>query len=210
MDAFAVTRSAPPAPPLVDWAIATRTHRGEVVSGDLHVVSPFPGGVLVAVVDGLGHGPEAAEAARIAVAVLQDAASQPVTSAVERCHAALRRTRGAVLSVASFDARPGTMTWLGVGNVEGALFRADGTRREALLLRGGVVGYQLPKLRAAVLPIAPGDVLIFATDGIGGGFTASVPAGRPPEQIADGIIAGHAKSDDDALVLVAAYLGARS
>jgi negative regulator of sigma-B (phosphoserine phosphatase) len=210
MDAGAVTRDAPPAPRLVDWAIATRMHRGQVVSGDLHVVAPFAGGVLVAVVDGLGHGPDAAEAARVAAAVLQEAAGQPVTSLVERCHAALRRTRGAVLSVASFDARAGTMTWLGVGNVEGSLFRADGTRREALLLRGGVVGYQLPILRAAVLPIAPGDVLILATDGIRGDFTACVPVGRPPEQVADDIIGGHAKSDDDALVLVAGYLGVPS
>ncbi len=110
MGTFAVIRDAPPASPLVDWAIATRIHPGEVVSGDLHVVAPFPGGVLVAVVDGLGHGPDAAEAARIAVAVLQDAAGQPATSLVERCHAALRRTRGVVLSVASLDAGSGIMT----------------------------------------------------------------------------------------------------
>jgi serine phosphatase RsbU (regulator of sigma subunit) len=36
-----------------------------------------------------------------------------------------------------------------------------------VLLRSGVVGYQLPTLRASTLPIAPGDLLIFATDGIG-------------------------------------------
>ena len=38
------------------------------------------------------------------------------------------------------------------------------------MLRGGVVGYSLPALRIATLSVAPGDTLIFATDGIGGSF----------------------------------------
>ena len=61
------------------------------------------------------------------------------------------------------------MTWLGVGNVEGVLIRAD-TRAtpaaESVLLRGGVVGYQLPALQASVVPVSRGDLLILATDGI--------------------------------------------
>ncbi len=196
---------------VIDWDVAACTHGAEAVSGDLHVVAPFPAGVLVAAVDGLGHGPEAADAAAAAAAVLRAAADEPVTSLLARCHAALRRTRGAVLSLASFDARQGTMTWLGVGNVEGVLFRAQPVvrpARESLLLRGGVVGYQLPTLRATVLPVAPDDVLIFATDGVRGAFTTCAPVGRAPGDVADEILRQHAKSTDDALVLVVRYLGA--
>jgi hypothetical protein len=59
------------------------------------------------------------------------------------------------------------MTWLGVGNVQGVLMRADakkGKVKESLLLRGGVVGSQLPALQATVIPIVKGDTLVFATD----------------------------------------------
>jgi hypothetical protein len=181
----------------------------ELESGDLHVVVPFAHGVLVAVVDGLGHGAEAAVAARTAAATLQHHAADPLTTLVQRCHTDLRKTRGAVLSVASFDAESQLMTWLGVGNVEGVLFRADpGARppRESLLLRGGVVGYQLPTLRPAVLPIFPNDTLIFATDGISGAFSSDPPR-RTPQDAADGIVARFAKETDDALALVARYVG---
>jgi hypothetical protein len=70
-------------------------------------------------------------------------------------------------------------------------------------LRGGVVGYQLPALRASVRPISPGDLLVFATDGIRAEFAQGLVLGDPPQQIADGILARHLKGNDDALVLVA-------
>ena len=44
---------------------------------------------------------------------------------LEQCHRALARTRGVVMSVASVRARELTVTWLGVGNVEGVLARSD-------------------------------------------------------------------------------------
>ena len=48
----------------VEWGVATRCRRGEATSGDLAVVHLLPEGALVAAIDGLGHGSEAARAAR--------------------------------------------------------------------------------------------------------------------------------------------------
>jgi hypothetical protein len=50
----------------VDYGVAARPLRGELESGDLHVVIPRPRGAIVAVADGLGHGYEAALAAKVA------------------------------------------------------------------------------------------------------------------------------------------------
>ncbi|MGD0922183.1 MAG: SpoIIE family protein phosphatase [Terriglobia bacterium] len=197
-------------PPLIEWGMAAQPLEGEAESGDQYVVRPLPNGVLVAAVDGLGHGPEAAAAARSAVVTLADYAHEPVISLIKRCHERLIRTRGVVMSLASFNALDNTMTWLGVGNVEGALLRADATARparESILLRGGVVGYQLPALHASILPVTRGDVLILATDGIRGGFVEDVTLSDPPQQIAEQILARRASGADDALVLVARYLG---
>jgi serine/threonine protein phosphatase PrpC len=196
--------------PLIEWGAAARPLQGEAEPGDLHVVQAFPNGVLVAVVDGLGHGPAAALAAKMAVATLEDYAHEPVISLVKRCHENLTRTRGVVMSLASFNTLDNTMTWLGVGNVEGLLLRADvaaNAPRENVLLRGGVVGYQLPALHASVLFVTRGDVLILATDGIQGGFAEDVTLSDPPQQIAEQILARRASGTDDALVLVARYLG---
>jgi len=195
---------------LIDWGVATLTLPGERESGDLHLVKPVGGGVLVAVVDGLGHGAAAAAAARVAVATLNRHAQESVLPLLQRCHQALAGTRGVVVSVALFDRADGSMTWLGVGNVEGVLLYADagGRRgRERLVTRGGIVGSELPPLRAEVLAVAPGDTLVLATDGIQSGFADELTVDAPPQQLADQILARSGKSTDDALVLVARYVG---
>ena len=195
---------------LIDWGVATLTLPGERESGDLHLVKPVRAGVLVSVVDGLGHGAEAAAAARAAVAALSRHAQESVLPLLQRCHQALAGTRGVVVSVALFDRADGSMTWLGVGNVEGVLLYADSGRRrgrERLVTRGGIVGSELPPLRAEVLAVAPGDTLILATDGIRSGFADELAIDAPPQQLADQILARSGKSTDDALVLVARYVG---
>ncbi|HTN51604.1 MAG TPA: SpoIIE family protein phosphatase [Anaeromyxobacter sp.] len=194
---------------LLDWGAAGAALGRE--SGDVPLVAPFPGGVLVALVDGLGHGIEAAEAARAAVRTLAAGAGGPVAELVERCHRALRGTRGAVMTVASFEAGPGAMTWVGVGNVEGVLVRAGPAApspREVIVARGGVVGYQLPALRPSTLPVAPGDTLVLASDGIHGSFIDAIPVHLGPQALADAILARHARGTDDAQVVVARYRGA--
>jgi serine/threonine protein phosphatase PrpC len=201
-------------PPLIEYGVATLTLPGETESGDLHVVQPADTGVLVGVADGLGHGAEAAAAARAAVATLREHAHEALVPLVQRCHRALAGTRGAVMSLAFFQGGDGSMTWLGVGNVECVLLHADLPTRPArpartsLLTRGGIVGSELPQLRADVVSIAPGDTLIVATDGIKDGFADDLGTETPPQQLADQILERFHKGTDDALVLVARYLGA--
>jgi hypothetical protein len=202
----AVTATAHSASVIVEWGVGARALGGGKDCGDLHIVAPFPGGVLVGAVDGLGHGREAAEAARIACDVLTRHAGERLTRLVDRCHEALRRTRGVVLSLASLDGESRMLTWLGIGDVEGVLFRAEpaaGPGRETILLRSGVVGYQLPGLRETTLSLASGDMLIFATDGIRHGFGDESPIGRDPQAVADDLVARFGRETDDALVLVA-------
>jgi hypothetical protein len=195
---------------LVDWGVATRPIAGEAVSGDLHLVQPFNHGVLLAAIDGLGHGKEAVAAARAAVAVLKKHPREPVVQLIQRCHEALMETRGAVMTVASLHASNGPMTWLGVGNVECRLLHANphaDRPSDSVLLRGGVVGYQLPVLRPRAIAVAPGDLLVFATDGIRADFADGLSLGQTPKQIAIHIMNQHFKGTDDALVLVARFLG---
>jgi serine phosphatase RsbU (regulator of sigma subunit) len=199
-------------PALIDWGVASLALPGETQSGDLHFVKQVGTGALVAAVDGLGHGAEAAIAARAAVAALERHATESPVPLIERCHRALHGTRGVVMSVAAFGRPDQSMTWLGVGNVEGLLLRGDGAARPgaaraSLVTRGGIVGSELPRLHPVVLPIAPGDTLIFATDGIREGFAEGLAPEATPQQLADQILARHGKGTDDALVLVARYVG---
>lgn len=193
---------------VIEWGWAGSALESE--SGDLQVLAPFAGGALVALVDGLGHGSEAAAAAAAAASVLQAHAGDSVIALVQRCHEKLRRTRGVVMSVASFDLRARSMSWTGVGNVEGVLLRHSRTPQcpdEAISLRAGVVGYQLPPLRAPTLSVGSGDTLIMATDGIRSAFSAGLSMDDyRPQEIAESILARFAKGSDDAHVVVARYV----
>jgi serine phosphatase RsbU (regulator of sigma subunit) len=194
----------------VDWGVASVALDGDPVSGDLHVVAEFEGGALIGAIDGLGHGQEAAVAARESANLLQAHAAESLELLVRQCHDALRKTRGAVMTLASFDRRGDCMTWLGVGNVDGVLVRADRLARHAVSTRGGVVGYKLPPLRVDSLSVEVGDTLILATDGVRGGFADDAEIFRDPRDLARSIVGRYGKGSDDALVLVARYRGRAS
>jgi serine/threonine protein phosphatase PrpC len=199
---------------VLEWGVATLTLAGESESGDLHLVREVGGGVLVAVVDGLGHGEEAAAAAKLAVTTLDRFAREPVASLVQRCHEALFGTRGVVMSVAFFDPDRDTMTWIGLGNVEGVLVHenwAERSSRTSLVTRGGIVGSKGDRspVRPWVIPVQQRDLLVFATDGIRGGFAEDISRSDTPQQVADLLLARYGKGTDDALVLAARYLGRR-
>ncbi|HEY5910559.1 MAG TPA: SpoIIE family protein phosphatase [Verrucomicrobiae bacterium] len=194
----------------VAWGVATRPLAGQSVSGDGHLVKPFSGGVLMAVLDGIGHGEEAAAAVNVAVGILETCAGEWPTALIQRCHIALKNTRGAVMTVASLDISTGQLAWSGVGNVEGLLVRsgvAAGGACERLVLRNGVVGYELPDLRVSTTAMVAGDVLVLATDGVSPGFAPPWERTHSPQRIADRILSQNLKSTDDALVLVARYWG---
>jgi negative regulator of sigma-B (phosphoserine phosphatase) len=191
----------------LEWGVASRALPGESSCGDLHVFEPLPQGALVGVLDGLGHGSDAAHAAQTARAILIAHAAEPVISLIQRCHEGLRTTRGVAMSIASVDTFHGLMTWVGVGNVRGLLLRRGSAAEESLLLRSGVVGAQVPLLRAEVLCVFPGDALILATDGISSDFSSKLARALPPQEATERILAENGKTTDDALVLVARYRG---
>jgi negative regulator of sigma-B (phosphoserine phosphatase) len=199
--------------PMLEYGLAKHAHGGQSESGDLHMVCCNQNGVLIAVIDGIGHGEEAAEVAKIAAALLRSSVDEPVISLVELCHEQLKTTRGVVMSLAFVSPEQKMMTWIGVGNVQGVLVRADtkrGNPQESLLLRGGVVGSKLPFLQASVLPVSQGDTLVFATDGIQSDFSAGLSAKENPQRAADRILTKFRSNNDDALVLVARLTGMRA
>jgi phosphoserine phosphatase RsbX len=194
----------------IELGVAGAALTGQATCGDKYVYEMFAGGVLLALVDGIGHGPEAAAAAEAACTILKKHAADPVTALAERCHNGLRGTRGVVMSLAAFDLEHNLLTWLGIGNVLGILRRTglpmDATG-ELLLLRAGVVGSHLPHLRPSILRVVPGDILVLATDGVEGGFVARISSIEAPLRVAQAILDSYNKRIDDALVLVARYQG---
>lgn len=184
---------------------------GESQSGDVATSSVLGGRLVLAVIDGLGHGPSAASAAALAAAAVEDHAADDPATVLARAHKRLVGSRGAAVTVAALDVAGGRLDWLGVGNVDAVVVRADATARpgvHGVFLAAGVVGVQLPPLR----PMSPvflqhGDALILATDGVRADLADVGRSGLRAEALARKLLEDHASPTDDALVLVARWLG---
>src|SRR6185312_16488851 len=100
----------------IEVASAERPHPNETVNGDAWSVTWSGERCRIAVVDGLGHGPAAAEAAQCALTTLAAQPALALVEAVHGCHEALRSTRGAALTIIDIEARSMHLSHVGVGN----------------------------------------------------------------------------------------------
>ena len=197
----------------IEWAATSRPRPGENVCGDRVIAVDVNGtGALFGVLDGLGHGAEAADAANRGVDVLQTARAEPLDALVQRCHRGLSGTRGAAMTLARIDFRSDKLSWIGIGNVAADLVAkhpAGVEVRSSARLIGGIVGYRMPDVLAPQeVPIRPGDLLVIASDGIVEDHLDGIDFAAPALVIADQILQDHAKDNDDALVLAARHRGA--
>ena len=177
--------------------------RGETECGDAWRVVVGSRRISVLLVDGLGHGPEAAAAAAAAMsAYTQFAGGSPDTTliALDR---ALHETRGAALSLAVIDSAARAVRFSGVGNVDGRII-TDGTT-EYLVPQSGIVGHGMPKLRTSDAPWPVGSRLVMHSDGILARWrTDEYPGAMAahPALLAGIIYRDFARDRDDATVLV--------
>ncbi len=196
----------------IEWATAGRARPGEHVCGDESIAVGIEGqGGLFGVVDGLGHGPSAANAATAAAEAIRNASGERVEVLVQLCHRVLEGTRGAAMTLACIDFDANQLYWTGVGNVTANLVAkaAMGVKiRSSARLAAGIVGYRIPEIfPAQVVPMRTGDLLIIASDGIAEDHLDHIDFAAPATAIADHILTKHAKESDDAMVLAARHRG---
>lgn len=193
----------------LEWAIAGRPMPGEDRSGDVATVQTSHSRCVLAVIDGLGHGVEAAAAAEVAAAVIQRNRGEPLIPLFLLAHEQLAESRGVAATVAIVDGDSGRLDWAGVGNVNGVVLRADTTARPRTLgvfLHRGVLGYIMPDLHIPEpVQLTDGDLVVLATDGIRGDVTGALHPELPVDRLAENILNDQATTDDDALVLVARF-----
>jgi hypothetical protein len=176
--------------------------RGEECPGDDWSLLDLAGGGRLLVADGIGHGPEAAEAAAAAVAILRDNPGLSLRRLLEAMHDALRATRGAVVGVAEFQAADRVVHFAGVGNVSVSIW--DGARSRSLVSMSGTVGYTLGTIREFSYPWPAGGLLIAHSDGLQTRWSlGDYPglAARDPSLIAGVLYRDFSRQRDDVTVV---------
>lgn len=190
----------------VEWAVAARNHPNEQICGDAHIVEQVGTKLLFGVIDGLGHGLEAAQASQQAIKTILEQKESPPVNILRECHQELKSTRGAVLSLALIDRKNNKLEWVGVGNVEGVLMRSAGPH-EWLSLRSGIVGCRMPNIQSMERPISCGDLLVMFSDGIQNQCLDQVWSHDSATKTAERIMDKRARGTDDAIILIAKYYG---
>lgn len=193
---------------VIEWGFAAETLAGQVICGDGHYVKTWDEQALIVLMDGLGHGPQAAKAVEVAVAAFEEHQHSGVILDLIYVHHALRNTRGVCIAIASIDRAAGAMAWAGLGDVEGVLVRSTG-EHHWLPRRNGVLGMAanvVKTLRLHTESVATGDLVMFATDGVGRNSVPSLNRISNAQAMAEQILRTNAKGTDDASVLVARVL----
>ncbi|HEU4973871.1 MAG TPA: SpoIIE family protein phosphatase [Baekduia sp.] len=175
---------------------------GEEASGDgwAHVLD---GDVAtIAVIDGLGHGLDAAHASSTALRELRPGLAPE--ELLERMHGALRPTRGAAGAVVRLDLRSGELRFAGIGNI--AAVAVTGTHAKALASLNGTLGHRVQRIQAYEHQLAPGGLLVLHSDGLRSGWDLAAHPGlqrRDPLVIAALLIRDFERGRDDVSAVVA-------
>ena len=181
----------------------SRPREGEIVNGDAYVVREHGGRVLLAVIDGLGHGSGAHAAAHAALRCLEQWTGEPVDELMWTAHEALGQTRGAVMSVVVIDTAGRHLHYAGVGNVDVRVFNSPEPIRPVPV--NGTLGARLAKVRVSAHPWAEGMIVVMTSDGISQSWdVSSYPGllGRDPQLLAGVLMRDYERPADDATVLV--------
>jgi len=157
-----ITRTAGPNTARYEVGALAQPYPGESVCGDGWNARENPAGLLLQLVDGLGHGQPAADAAIAAAQAFDNAPSAQPAALIEHAHACLSRTRGAAIAVALIDGR--CLRFAGVGNISGTLLDDTGSR--GLASHNGTGGVQLRKLQEFEYLWKAHATLVLHSDGL--------------------------------------------
>lgn len=180
--------------------------KGERVCGDAFATSFAPERSIFMVVDGLGHGILANEAAEEALAVFDRWKQTSPGDLIQRIHDALKKTRGAAVAVAEIMPERETVTYAGVGNISGVVVSADGEQSRSMVSHNGIVGHQLVRNSEFNYPWPKGSTLVMHSDGLSSHWDLKSYPGllrKSPAMMTALLYRDKAKRTDDVTVLIA-------
>ncbi len=187
----------------MDIAAAQRAAVGESQCGDAYSVVPQVRTTLVAVADGLGHGPEAARAARAFCGHAERNADRPLEVILATADAALSGTRGAAVALLRLDPN-GRFEFAGVGNIA---VRALSRRPIHPVSLAGTLGRrQRRPPRSEAFDVDEGDLVVVHTDGVSSRYDLEAIGAGAAQRIAQTLLSSHGKSNDDATCVVVRWI----
>jgi serine phosphatase RsbU (regulator of sigma subunit) len=188
----------------LETAAVSEPIQGEDSCGDGWGIRRFADSLMLMVVDGLGHGILAAEAAQEAQRVLSLAEDVSPQDILQDVHDALRKTRGAAVAIAKIQPEKGLLSFAGVGNISASIVSAGVSR--SLASNNGTVGHQIPRVQEFTYPWNADSILVMHSDGLGSRWDLERYPGiwsKHPSIVAAILHRDFCRGRDDVTVLVA-------
>lgn len=189
--------------PELELSVFSRPVPGERYNGDAYFVKRYEDKIVFAVIDGLGHGQGAQEAAQVAVDCLENFYRRPFAEILQLCHQRLKKTRGAAMSLCHINLKDRVMTHAGIGNVNTRVYSSEKT--PAPFSINGTLGVAMRTVKVDDYPLPENSTIIMFSDGISGHFSPdNLPCflSLKPQRLAKRIMDNHAKDNDDATIIV--------
>jgi hypothetical protein len=194
---------ATPPPYRSEVGLLGRAYPGELLSGDHALWAWSEEALVVGLVDGLGHGPEAREAADRAMELMRERLSLSPELMLEHCDSGLWGTRGVSAGIVRLDRRSGALVHACVGNITTMVCRPG--EAGIMSCTPGVLGISRQRARATRGEswLRPGEMLVMYTDGLSTRTTVEDPVllRRHPLEVAHELMRRFSKNHDDATVL---------
>jgi anti-sigma regulatory factor (Ser/Thr protein kinase) len=201
---FRAEEISPAAKSAMEVGVISEPIPGEDVSGDGWGMKTLPDGALFMVVDGLGHGPLASDAARAAERIFTEGREYTPGEIIQSAHLALRATRGAAIGVARINLEKGLLTYTGVGNISSSILSPGASR--GIASHNGILGHNMERIQEFTFPWNANSILVMHSDGLATRWDLKKYAGiwnKPASVIAAVLHRDFSRKRDDVTVLVA-------
>ncbi|MFC1850205.1 SpoIIE family protein phosphatase [candidate division CSSED10-310 bacterium] len=183
----------------LDIGSSKRPARGERICGDDFVIFSNHEETIIALADGLGHGPKAAEAAQAFCHYVEECQIHSLEEIIAGAHAHIRSTRGTVAGIVRINANLKQIEFSGVGNIE---LKCISQEPICPVSMPGIIGHRLHKTKLFSYKVNVGDLFILFSDGISSKFELEKYSHFNVQQIADAVLQDYEKYYDDRTCIV--------